>query len=66
MTRGGKAGQFSQFAIYKWIIVAVFLAVTGVSANGATITVAPNGDLQSAINAAQYGDTIIVQAGGVY
>jgi uncharacterized protein (TIGR03437 family) len=66
MTRGGKAGQFSKLAIYKWIIVAVFLVVAGVNANGATITVAPNGDLQSAVNAAQYGDTIIVQAGAVY
>src|SRR5262245_22588760 len=66
MTRGGKAGNVSYLAIYKWIIVAVFLAVTGISTNAATITVAPTGNLQSAINAAQYGDTIIVQAGGVY
>jgi len=66
MTRGGKAGQFSRLAIYKWIIVAVFLAVTGSSANGSTITVGPSGNLQSAINAAQYGDTIIVQAGASY
>jgi uncharacterized protein (TIGR03437 family) len=66
MTRGGKAGRFSYLVIYKWILAAVFLAVTAINANAATITVAPSGNLQTAINAAQYGDTIIVQAGATY
>jgi hypothetical protein len=33
---------------------------------GATLYVQPGGNLQAAINSARYGDTIVLQAGGVY
>ena len=36
------------------------------TAQGATITVAAGGDLQQALNAAQPGDTIVLQAGATY
>lgn len=63
---GIKAGLFSSRLFHKTIaIVLVFFAAT-VCAKAATITVAPGGDLQSAVNAAQYGDTIVLQAGAVY
>ena len=63
---GSKAGLFSSRLFHKTIvIVLVFFAAT-VCAKAATITVAPGGDLQSAVNAAQYGDTIVLQAGAVY
>ena len=39
MTRARKAERFSYLAIYKWIIIAAFLAVSGINANAATITV---------------------------
>ena len=56
----------SFFSIYKWVTIAFALFAATLSANAATITVPAGGNLQSAINAAQYGDTIIVQAGTTY
>ena len=64
--RGSNVGFFSPISIHKPVIIAIALFVATLSAKAATITVAPGGDLQSAINAAQYGDTIVVQAGAVY
>ena len=45
--------------------VLVFLGSTQ-NVRAATITVPAGGDLQGAINAAQPGDTIVVQAGATY
>ena len=59
-------GRFSFFAIHKWFTIALVLFASTLSAKAATITVPAGGNVQSAINAAQYGDTIVVQAGAVY
>ena len=61
-----KAAQLSSFSIHKWITIAVILIAASLTAHAATITVPVGGNLQSAINAAQYGDTIILQAGAIY
>jgi len=67
MSEGGsKNGRLSFFAIHKWITITLVLFAAAWSANAATITVPAGGSVQSAINAAQFGDTIIVQAGTVY
>jgi uncharacterized protein (TIGR03437 family) len=67
MVKGGyKAGLIPSHLIHKSITLAILLFAATLSANAATITVAPDGNLQSAINAAQYGDTIIVQGGATY
>src|SRR5215218_4754437 len=66
MSEGGSWARLSSFAIHKWITIACVLFAGVWSANAATITVPVGGSVQSAINAAQYGDTIIVQAGAVY
>src|SRR5215217_4126387 len=67
MSEGGnRDGRLSFFAIYKWITIACVLLAAVWSANAATITVPAGGSVQSAINAAQYGDTIILQAGVIY
>src|SRR5215217_4663573 len=57
---------FSFSSIYKWITITFTLFVTTLTAHAATITVPAGGNVQSAINAAQYGDTIILEAGAVY
>ena len=56
----------SSFSVFKWVTIAFVLFAATFSANAATITVPAGGNLQSAINAAQYGDTIVVQAGATY
>jgi uncharacterized protein (TIGR03437 family) len=61
-----KAAHISFFAIHKWITITVILIAATLTANAATITVPAGGNLQSAINAAQYGDTIILEAGAIY
>src|SRR5215211_7729302 len=66
MSEGGSWARLSSFAIHKWFTLACMLFAGAWSANAATITVPVGGSVQSAINAAQYGDTIIVQAGAVY
>src|SRR4029453_6928837 len=48
----------------SFIVVVIFLLSN--VANAATIVVPVGGDLQAAINAAQYGDTIVLQAGVTY
>src|SRR6185295_2661034 len=45
--------------------LAILILFAGVS-SAATIVVPPSGDLQAAIDAAQFGDTIILQAGATY
>src|SRR2546425_4142109 len=55
---------FLRYAFIASILAAAAVATVRVSA--ATITVPPGGDLQGAINAAQPGDTIILQAGATY
>lgn len=67
MSEGGsREGRLSFFAIHKWIAIAGILLAGVWTTNAATITVPVGGSVQSAINSAQYGDTIIVQAGAVY
>jgi uncharacterized protein (TIGR03437 family) len=61
-----KAAQVSSFSIYKWFTIAVILIAVSLTAHAATITVPAGGNVQSAINAAQYGDTIVLQAGATY
>src|SRR6266542_699278 len=57
---------FSCISFHKCILMALTLFIATLKANASTITVAPDGNLQSAINAAQYGDTIILEAGASY
>ena len=57
---------FTIFSIHNWVKSAVILIAVALSANAATITVPAGGNVQSAVNAAQYGDTIILEAGAVY
>ncbi len=53
-------------ASFSFAIILTFFVLAGLEAKGATITVPAGGSLQSAINAAQAGDIIIVQAGSTY
>jgi hypothetical protein len=46
--------------------ILLFLAGTGESAHAATIHLSSGGDLQGALNAAQPGDTIILEAGATF
>jgi hypothetical protein len=48
------------------LCLCVCLFVTARPADAATLTVNSGGDLQAAINAAQPGDTILIQAGAVF
>src|SRR5215212_7655314 len=57
---------FSFSSIIKLITITLTLFVTTLTAHAATITVPAGGNLQSAINAAQYGDTIVLEAGAIY
>jgi uncharacterized protein (TIGR03437 family) len=67
MAKGGKqAGLLSFLSINKWLTIALVLFGASLTATASTITVPAGGSLQSAINAAQYGDTIILQAGTTY
>ncbi|HEX9425678.1 MAG TPA: hypothetical protein VF899_20740, partial [Pyrinomonadaceae bacterium] len=52
--------------IHKFLTIALALVAGTLSAKASTIIVPATGDLQAAINAAQYGDTIVLQAGAVY
>ena len=61
-----KTAPLSFLSIHKWITIAVILIAASLTANAATITVPAGGNVQSAVNAAQYGDTIILQAGAIY
>ena len=61
-----KDEPFLVFSIYKWLTITFALFAATLTASASTITVPVGGDLQSAINAAQYGDTIIVEAGVSY
>ena len=56
----------SSFQNSKLVLFAIIFFTLSFNATGATITVPVGGDLQGAINAAQPGDTIIVQAGATY
>ena len=49
-----------------WIILVFILSLGTLTARASTITVPAGGDVQSAINFAQYGDTIVLQAGATY
>src|SRR5829696_1806060 len=65
MCRGVRVGStLLRFSI-AWFVL-LFAVPFIFTAKGATITVPAGGSLQSAINAAQPGDTIILQAGVVY
>src|ERR1044072_3179797 len=61
-----KTAPLSFLSIHKWITISVLLIAASLTAHAATITVPVGGNLQSAINSAQYGDTIILQAGASY
>ena len=51
---------------FKFVVIAFLFVLFSFNAKAATITVPAGGNLQSAINAAQPGDTIILDAGAVY
>ena len=51
---------------FQYAVIATFFVLSSLHANAATLTVPAGGSLQSAINAAQPGDTIILQAGATY
>jgi uncharacterized protein (TIGR03437 family) len=61
-----KAAHLSSLSIYKWITISIILSAATLTAQAATIIVPVGGNVQSAIEAAQYGDTIILQAGAIY
>ncbi|HKN84130.1 MAG TPA: hypothetical protein VJW17_11865, partial [Pyrinomonadaceae bacterium] len=64
--RGSREGRLSFCSIHKWIAVILVLVAGTLTARASTITVPAGGNIQSAINAAQYGDTIVLQAGAIY
>src|SRR5215203_3889506 len=51
---------------FKYAVIATFIVLSTLQVNAATLTVPAGGSLQSAINAAQPGDTIVLQAGTTY
>src|SRR3977135_4203539 len=61
-----RRNPFSQGSIKFFLAVVIALFISGVPTQAATIVVPPSGDLQAALNAAQCGDTIVLQAGGTY
>lgn len=56
----------SPLLVFQCLVIATVCGLAAVQARAATITVPVGGSLQSAINAAQPGDTIILQAGATY
>src|SRR5689334_6162089 len=64
ITIGVVPTKFSR--ISRWVLVFGIISLCSVISQAATIVVPPGADLQAAINAAQPGDTIVLQAGGVY
>src|SRR2546422_8499563 len=58
------------FHLFHYVFICSMLAcatvATAFGVSAATITVPSGGDLQAAINAAQPGDTIVLQAGATY
>ena len=57
---------FSLNGVVRLIIVSFTLVLTFSAARAATIVVPAGGNIQAAINSAQFGDTIILQAGATY
>src|SRR5882724_120809 len=51
---------------FQYAIIAAILVLSSSQTKAATLTVPAGGSLQSAINAAQPGDTIILDAGAIY
>ena len=66
MTCGSGDKSSSFHAIYTCVIIIALVVLAANSASAATITVPAGGNLQSAINAAQPGDTIVLDAGATY
>src|SRR5262245_8698389 len=60
-------GLFRRLVIYSaTIFILIFGAIFSDETRAATLTVPSGGDLQSALNVAQCGDTVILQAGATY
>src|SRR2546428_13341384 len=59
---------FKQSLITSTLAVSILIVVGAISSStkAATIIVPAGGDLQAALNAAQFGDTIVAQAGATY
>src|ERR1041385_2961883 len=51
---------------FQFAFITTILVLASFDAKAATLTVPAGGNLQSAINAAQPGDTIVLDAGAVY
>ncbi|HEU4507660.1 MAG TPA: Ig-like domain-containing protein [Pyrinomonadaceae bacterium] len=66
MTCGSGHKSSSFHGIFKCAIIIAVVVLASSSASAATITVPAGGNLQSAINAAQPGDTIVLDAGATY
>src|SRR5678815_2408300 len=60
------ARPLSIVLIHKFLTLALVLVAGTLSVKASTIIVPATGDLQAAINAAQYGDAIILEAGATY
>src|ERR1041385_3820422 len=58
--------NYSIWSILPSLFCVLLLFTCSGVANANTIVVPPGGDIQAAINAAQFGDTIILQAGATY
>src|SRR5947209_479177 len=61
--------RFLQTGLHLCLILlfaAVFVAANEKAASAATLTVAAGGNLQAALNAAQPGDTILLEAGATF
>jgi hypothetical protein len=54
------------FRVSQWLLLVGLISFCSVTSHASTIVVPPGGDLQAAINAAHYGDTIVLQAGATY
>lgn len=66
MTCGSGDKSSSFHGIFKCVIIIALVVLASSSAGAATITVPAGGNLQSAINAALPGDTIVLEAGATY
>src|ERR1041385_268489 len=51
---------------FQFVVITTAFVLASFHAKAATLTVPAGGSLQSAINAAQPGDTIVLDAGAVY
>src|ERR1041384_6948991 len=66
INRRGLYQACRSFSLSFLLIACALVASAAVSARAATVNVPAGGDLQAALNSAQPGDTIVLQAGATY